>query len=155
MGMKIEIEEALMAHSAWRKRFRDYLNGKASFDLASAGDGHQCQFGKWLDKEGYRLMPEKRHTEIRDAHDEFHRVAAGIIQKIKEKRFSDAHADIAAEGALNQASARLTELLVKAKLLDPIAAPAPKSSESQSVSQGAAVSPEPPPSTPTSDKAQD
>jgi hypothetical protein len=155
MGMKIEIEEALMAHAAWRKRFRDFLNGKASFDLASAGDGHQCQFGKWLDKEGYRLMPEKRHTEIREAHDEFHRVAAGIVQKIKEKQFAEAHADIATDGALNQASARLTELLTKARLHEPGATPAHQSSASQSAAPGAGVPPAPPPGTPASDKAQE
>jgi hypothetical protein len=155
MGMKIEIEEALMAHSAWRKRFKDYLNGKASLDLAVISDGHQCQFGKWLDKEGYRLMPEKRHTEVRDAHDEFHRVAGGIVQKIKEKRFADAHADIAPDGALNRASARLTELLTKARLHEPGTTPARQTSESQSVSQKAVVPPEPAPGGPTSYKAQD
>jgi hypothetical protein len=131
MGMKIEIEQALMAHSAWRKHFRDYLNGKASFDITKAGDGHQCQFGKWLDNEGYRLMPEKRRTEIQKAHDEFHRVAAGIVEKIKEKQFAQVREDIAAEGALNRASAHLTELLVKAKLIDPIPTPARQSNEAQ------------------------
>jgi hypothetical protein len=155
MGMKIEIEEALMAHAAWRKRIMDFLNGKAPFDLASAGDGHQCQFGKWFDNEGYRLMPEKRRTEIQKTHDEFHRVAAEIIQKIKEERFADAHADIASDGALNQASAHLTELLTKARLHEPGATPAHQSSESQSAAPGAGVPPAPPTGTPTPDKAQE
>lgn len=121
MGMKIEIEEALLAHSAWRKRFKDYLNGKAPFDVNLASDSHHCQFGDWLDHEGYRLMPEKRRTEIRVAHDEFHRVAGGIVQKIHEKRFAEAKEDLAADGPLNRASARLTEALVKAKLHEPTA----------------------------------
>lgn len=121
MGMKIEIEEALLAHSAWRKRFKDYLNGKASFDAALAGDSHRCQFGNWLDHEGYRLMPEKRRLEIQEAHNEFHRVADGIVRKIQEKRFAEAKEDLAADGPLNQASARLSESLVKAKLHEPTA----------------------------------
>lgn len=123
MGIKIEIEQALQAHSAWRKRFWDYLNGKASFDVISAADSHHCRFGDWLDHEGYRLVPEKRRTEIQEAHEEFHRVAAGIIQKIHEKRFAEAKEDIASDGPLNRASARLTESLVKAKLHEPAAVP--------------------------------
>ncbi len=119
MGMKFEIDAALMAHSAWKRRFRDYLNGKASFDAMAVGDAHQCRFGKWFDEEGYRLMPEGREGQIRSAHDEFHRVAADILQKIKDKRFAEARADIAADGALNHASIRLSELLLKARLHEP------------------------------------
>lgn len=127
MGMKIEIEAALLAHSAWRKRFKDYLYGKASFDAALVGDSHRCQFGDWLDHEGYRLMPERRRLEIQAAHNEFHRVADGIVRKIQEKRFAEAKEDLAADGPLNQASARLSESLVKAKLHEPSAV-APASS---------------------------
>lgn len=123
MGMKIEIEQALEAHAAWRKRFKDYLSGKAAFDAALVGDSHRCQFGDWLDHEGHRLMPEKRRLEIQDAHDEFHQVAAAIVRKIHEKQFAQAKQDLAADGPLNRASARLTEALVKAKLHEPLSAP--------------------------------
>ncbi len=123
MSMKSEVEEALHAHSAWRKRFKDFLNGKASFDVAAVGDSHGCKFGDWLDHEGYRLMPEKRRTEVQEAHDEFHRVAAGIVEKIQQKKFAEAKEDLANEGPLNRASARLTEALVKAKLHEPGAVP--------------------------------
>ena len=116
MGMKFEIEDALRAHAAWRKRFRDYLNGKGSFDLEAVGASDHCRFGQWLDNEGYRLMPSKRQGEIRSAHDEFHQVAAEIFQKIKEKRFAEVRADIASDGAFNRASTRLSEFLLKASL---------------------------------------
>ncbi len=132
MSMKSEVEEALHAHSAWRKRFKDFLNGKASFDVAAVGDSHGSKFGDWLDHEGYRLMPEKRRTEVQQAHDEFHRVAAGIVQKIQQKKFAEAKEDLANAGPLNRASARLTEALVKAKLHEPSAVPpesAPKKDE--------------------------
>lgn len=121
MGMKMEIEQALQAHSAWRKHFWDYLHGKASFDVTSAGDSHHCQLGGWLDNEGRRLMPEKRHAKVRQAHDEFHQVAAGILQKIRDKRFAEAKQDLAVDGPLNRASARLSEFLVKARLHEPAA----------------------------------
>lgn len=144
MSIKFEIDAALLAHSAWRKRFRDYLNGKASFDIKTAGDSHQCQFGNWLDNEGHRLMPPKRQGDIRAAHDEFHRIAAEIVQKITEKRFVEVRADISSDGALNRASGRLSELLLKARLHEPAAPGAPQATESAPVSQGSEKPPVPP-----------
>ena len=129
MAMKAEIEEILQSHSAWRKRFKDFLNGRAPFDLAVAGATDRCNFGQWLDKEGYRLMPKALHEEICSAHTSFHAVAAGIIQQIKEKRYAEARAEIAPQGSLDQASARLTTLLRRASLLEPGATPTQEVSE--------------------------
>ena len=122
MGMKSEIESALHAHTLWRTRFKDFLNGKAAFDLDTISATDQCEFGKWLDHEGHRMIPSSLHDEICRVHKEFHLIAAGIIQKIKEKRFAEAKADIAQEGALNQASMRLRDLLLKLSLREPGAA---------------------------------
>lgn len=116
MGMKSEIEQALDAHAAWRKHFRDFLNGRGSFDTATVGANDQCQFGQWLNREGGRLMPASLYGDIRAAHDEFHHVAAGIIQKIKDKQFAEARLDLAPEGAFNSASERLKAILLKASL---------------------------------------
>lgn len=119
MGMKFEIDSALMAHSAWHKRFWDYLNGKASFDATAVADSRLCQFGNWFDNEGHRLMSVKRQRKICNAHNDFHRIAAEIFQKIKDRRFAEVKADIGADGILNQASTRLSELLLKARLHEP------------------------------------
>lgn len=119
MGMKSEIEQALDAHAAWRKRFKDFLNGRGSFDIAVVGANDQCQFGQWLNREGSRLMPSNLHGETRAVHDEFHRVAAGIVQKIKDKQFAEARKDLAADGALNRASENLKSILLKATLREP------------------------------------
>ncbi len=119
MGMKSEIEQALEAHAAWRKRFKDFLSGRGAFDAATAGANDQCQFGKWLNHEGYRLMPTELYGDIRAAHDEFHRVAGGIVQKIKDKQFAAARQDLAVDGAFNLASEHLSGFLHKATLRAP------------------------------------
>jgi hypothetical protein len=119
MGMKSEVEQALEAHAAWRRKFRDYLSGRASFDADSAGANDQCQFGKWLNREGHRLMPSDLHDQIRAAHDEFHRIAGGIVKKIKDKQFDAARLDLAPDGPFNHASEQLSALLHKATLREP------------------------------------
>ncbi len=127
MGMREEIDAALQAHAAWRRHFKDYLSGRASFDTHLAGVTDQCAFGRWLAREGGRLMPGEIHGQIQEAHAEFHRVAGEIVRKIKEKRFDEVRQDLAAEGPFNQTSARLSELLHKATLREkgaPAAVPA-------------------------------
>jgi hypothetical protein len=124
MGMREEIDAALHAHAAWRKHFKDYLSGRASFDTHLAGVTDQCDFGRWLAKEGYRLMPNELHGQIEETHAEFHRVAGEIVRKIKEKRFDQVKQDLSPEGAFNQTSARLSDLLHKASLREKGAAAA-------------------------------
>lgn len=125
MGMREEIDAALQAHAAWRTRFKDYLSGRTAFDTELAGVTDQCAFGRWLAKEGYRLMPSEIHGQIQETHAEFHRVAGEIVRKIKEKRFDEVKQDLSAEGPFNQTSARLSDLLHKASLRDKGAAAAP------------------------------
>lgn len=119
MGMKSEIEQALAVHAAWRKTFRDYLAGRCALDADAVGANDQCQFGKWLNREGYRLMPSELHEQIRAAHDEFHGVAGRIVAKIRDRQFIEARQDLAPEGVFNQASERLCGLLHKATLREP------------------------------------
>ena len=119
MAIKSEIEVALQAHFAWREHFKDILNGRAPFDLAMVSASDQCKLGKWLINEGPRMMPSELHDEICAVHQEFHRIAAEILQKIREKRYAEAKQDISLEGPLNQTSIRLRSLLVKLSFKEP------------------------------------
>ena len=131
MAMKSEIEEALQAHSAWRERFKDILYGRAPFDLAKISATDQCILGKWLANEGYRMIPSALHDEICAVHQEFHQIAADIIQKIKDKRYAEAKKDIELEGALNQTSLRLRSLLAKLSFKEPAKAEMPAAESEQ------------------------
>lgn len=122
MSMKSEVAAALQAHAPWRKKFKDIRNGRVPFDLATISATDQCFFGNWLANEGYRMIPSELHDEICTVHAEFHRIAAEIIQKIKEKRFAEAQGDISPDGSLNRASERLRQLLLKLSFREPAGA---------------------------------
>lgn len=145
MAMKSEIEAALHAHAAWRERFKDILNGRAAFDLATINDDHQCALGKWLDSEGNRMIPSELHAEICVVHKEFHHIAATIIQMIKDKHFAEAQLAIALDGPLNQTSLQLRGLLVKLSFREPAAENAPSPlDEAEADTQGAEETLSPP-----------
>jgi len=117
--MKSEIETALHAHAEWRERFKDILNGRAPFELENISATDKCFFGNWLENEGHRMIPPEHYEEIKAVHQTFHHIAAEIIQKIKEKRYAEAHEDIALDGALNKTSIRLRELMYKLSFHEP------------------------------------
>lgn len=122
MAMKSEIEAALQAHSLWREHFKDILHGRAPFDLDMISSTNQCVFGQWLSNEGKQLIPAALYSEICLQHQEFHQIAAGIIQNIKDKNFADAKNALELKGSLNQASLRLRSLLTKMSFMPPAAA---------------------------------
>ena len=131
MAIKAEIEAALNAHSLWRERFKDILNGRVPFDIATINATDQCVFGQWLNNEGYRMIPSQLHDEIGIVHQEFHHIAAEIIQKIKEKRYAEAREDIALEGSLNRKSMQLKALLMTLAFREPSVASALPALEEQ------------------------
>lgn len=116
MSIKEDIEQAIHAHDAWKAKFRDFLSGKAAFDLATIGDAGACHLGQWIEQEGCRLLSKKDRDEICKRHTEFHRVARAIVQKIKQKDFNGARRDLACEGVFDQASLALAVALRKATL---------------------------------------
>ncbi len=116
MSVKTEIEAALEAHAHWRARFKDFLNGRAAFDIDGIDNDADCAFGDWLLHEGRHLLAADIHEQIRTVHAEFHHIATSIVQHIRQKDFATAHAMIAPDGALNQVSNTLSELLLKAAL---------------------------------------
>ncbi len=117
--MKADLDYAIQEHSAWKTKFRDFLNGKTSLNVQSIGETDQCKFGQWLEGEGKRLLPQQHLDEIVKLHTEFHRIAAEVIRKIKQKDFAGARSDIAAEGAFNQASLALVKYMSKPSLHAP------------------------------------
>lgn len=119
MEIRGEIEAVLQAHAAWREHFKDILSGRTKFDLSEIRATDKCFFGQWLEKEGKRLVAPELHAEISAVHEKFHRLAAEIIQKIREKNFTEARNDIALDGALNLTSLQLKSLVVKIKFHEP------------------------------------
>jgi hypothetical protein len=124
---KIDIEEAIHAHGAWKAKFRSFLYGKAGLDVATVGTTKACSLGQWLQHEGQRLLPAADHERISQTHAEFHRVAQEIVTKILQRDFAAARQDLVNDGAFDQASHALTEALRKASLHAlPAARPVPK-----------------------------
>jgi hypothetical protein len=110
-----EIDAVLAAHAAWKARFHDFLVGRAGLDVGVLGTTDHCAFGNWLDSYGAKYLKPAQHEEIQALHAAFHKVAAEVAARIKERDFAAAHAMVAPGGQLDQASSALTVKLLAVK----------------------------------------
>ena len=116
MALKHEIEQAISDHAAWKARFRDFINGRIELDATTVGKDNHCNFGKWLEKEGERmLLPKEVHDEILSLHAAFHRVAAAVGEKKNKGDALGAQKDLSSNGAFGLASAALMQRMLKLK----------------------------------------
>lgn len=116
MGLKEEIGQAIAAHGQWKVKFRDFMAGKLDLDASVVGKNDQCQFGKWLEGEGRKLMQKGDYDEIYRLHSEFHKIAGGVVSKKKSGDAAGAQKDLEPQGTFTAASAALTKRMMSVKV---------------------------------------
>jgi hypothetical protein len=115
VAAKAEMEYAIQIHKAWKARFRNFTYGKVGFDLDVVGQADACNLGKWLGKEGQRWLTPPDMERICKQHDEFHRLAASIVAKIRGRDYAGAREDLLPDGPFDQVSDGLVDLLDRTK----------------------------------------
>lgn len=84
--MGLDVQAAINAHLAWRKRLEDLVlkNSSEELDIGVIMQDDQCQLGLWLyerAKSTLALHPE--FAALREAHRAFHLYAARIVQALR------------------------------------------------------------------------
>ncbi len=75
--------KALEAHTVWKIRLRNYLDGSSqeNLDPDVVCLDNQCSLGKWIYSEGQNYQDMGAYEQLRTVHADFHRCAADIIRK--------------------------------------------------------------------------
>lgn len=115
MSVSDELRQAIAAHGQWKVKFRDFMAGKLELDANVVQQNNQCQFGKWLESQGHKLLKKGDYDEINQLHTEFHKVAAEVIRKKKAGQTQAAEQALATGGAFTTTSARLTTRIMAVK----------------------------------------
>lgn len=110
-----EIDAVLAAHAGWKTRFHDHLVGRTGMDIATLGQTDQCAFGNWLDNYGAKYLKNTQYEELDALHAAFHKIAADVAARIKARDYAGAHAMVAPDGDLDQASRALAAKLLAVK----------------------------------------
>lgn len=79
----INMYDAMMVHSAWKKRLNEYLEGRSGEDLQPENIrvDHLCVLGKWIHSGGKsRFGDQPEYLKLVEEHAKFHQHAAQVVE---------------------------------------------------------------------------
>lgn len=111
----MDFNQAIAAHAEWKIKLRLYLNGQGDLNPHVICQDNQCVLGKWIYGEGagFSYLPEFDH--LRHTHAQFHKCAAGIVDKINRGDRESATQALAPGSEFTQLSSEITVDLMKIK----------------------------------------
>ena len=71
------------AHTAWKHKFRQFLEGTEKLQAEMVAKDNQCELGKWIYGEGSQLAALPEFSEMKRKHAEFHQVASQVVRQSK------------------------------------------------------------------------
>jgi hypothetical protein len=84
------LDKAITAHSAWKMRLREAINGKQQVDPTAVGKDNLCDLGKWIHGEGCAHQSTPEYQTLKTRHAEFHVCAGKVAQMVKDGKTADA-----------------------------------------------------------------
>jgi hypothetical protein len=79
----INMYDAMLAHSAWKKRLNEYLEGrsKESLEPSNIRVDHACMLGKWIHSDGKaQFGDDPVFVKLVEEHAKFHQHAAKVVE---------------------------------------------------------------------------
>lgn len=89
----LDVKQVLDAHSAWKNRLQDALDGTSSeeLDVSIISQDSFCALGKWIysaGKDSYSHLPE--YESLRSAHAHFHLCAGEVLTEHQDGNLASA-----------------------------------------------------------------
>lgn len=104
-------EQAIDLHARWKARLsRDVVTGVA-VDVLDTGSCHACELGAWIYSRGLKYNNLASFEAMCSKHEQFHRAAAEVAMHGNAGRTARAVELLSHDGAFEQASLMLVELL--------------------------------------------
>ncbi|MBI4807521.1 MAG: CZB domain-containing protein [Nitrosomonadales bacterium] len=110
----INLYDAVLAHSAWKRRLFLYLEGQSKEDLqpAKIGVDYLCVLGKWIHSDGKAHFGDQpEFVELVEEHAKFHAHAASVVEAHQAGE-TDRAMDILT-GSFDEQSRRTVKCLTK------------------------------------------
>jgi methyl-accepting chemotaxis protein len=99
----VDLEFAKSAHLAWKRKLRDFLDGKGALTMAQAVSHHDCSLGKWYYAEGLKCYGQLTEMkEVESPHAEMHRLIKKIISLREAGRIEEAEQEYQKIGILSK-----------------------------------------------------
>jgi hypothetical protein len=85
------LDKAITAHSAWKTRLRNAIQGKQEVDPPAISKDNLCDLGKWIHGDGSVHSTKSEFQTLKTRHAEFHLCASRVAQMVKDGKNADAN----------------------------------------------------------------
>jgi hypothetical protein len=110
--MHPEINKAIAAHGMWKSKFQDFMAGKITLDASTVSKSDQCDFGKWLAKDGKNVLAGE-FSDVFNLHSQFHKHAGAVVNMKNSGNAKGAETSLGISGEFTAASGALTRKLME------------------------------------------
>ena len=80
----MNFNQVIFAHSDWKNRFRQFLEGKEQLEQTNVAKDNLCELGKWLYGDGRQHAQLPEYQDLKVKHAQFHTVAASVVGQSKQ-----------------------------------------------------------------------
>lgn len=77
----MDFNHLVLAHSQWKRKLRDAIEGGKALDAAAAGRDDLCELGKWMAGEGAAYANLPAYQDLKAKHAKFHASVASVINQ--------------------------------------------------------------------------
>lgn len=84
--MDVDFDAAILAHSRWKKRLTDLIEGASTevLDPEKVGRDDQCDLGKWIQSVPPEVRQDPDFGKLVVEHAAFHKQASSIIRLVQQ-----------------------------------------------------------------------
>jgi hypothetical protein len=75
-------DDMILAHSRWKARLKDAIEGTAQINVQTASRDDQCDLGKWIHGDGKNTTGAAYH-DLKKKHAEFHAVVGRVLNQAR------------------------------------------------------------------------
>jgi len=72
-------DQIILAHSKWKARLKQALQGQEQLDIQVVGKDDQCELGKWIYGEGTKHANLSAYNDLKTKHTRFHACIPTVV----------------------------------------------------------------------------
>jgi hypothetical protein len=113
MNIVEALDQAIAAHAKWKYRLMEAIDtGKSEWRVGDVRTDNSCNFGKWLSGLPLSERLTENFKKVRALHEEFHGLAANVLELALAGRKEEATAAMALGSRFATVSSNLTMAVI-------------------------------------------
>ena len=110
----MNFDSAIVAHTTWKNKLKNYLEKKdGSLNAADVQSDQKCELGQWIHGEGSKWNQKPAFIDLRARHAQFHAAAAALVRKVDSGQSVNDDIIVGSGSEFSKSTAAVVKALVK------------------------------------------